>query len=125
MINPQESTIEFKKYLKKLLQVIENEASFFLLSSRIIDKKRIDDVMCCIEASWPEDYKKYIAKFDTKKIKSPLYYKQLILAVKNRFFFSTSYYSVNYRLALQAIHSLSTSIESDMRFIYSDQSGMF
>ena len=125
MINPQESTIEFKKYLKKLLQVIENEASFFLLSSRIIDKKRIDDVMCCIEASWPEDYKKYIAKFDTKKIKSPLYYKQLILAVKNRFFFSTSCYSVNYRLALQAIHSLSTSIESDMRFIYSDQSGMF
>ena len=125
MINPQESTIEFKKYLKKLLPVIENEASFFLLSSRIIDKKRIDDVMCCIEASWPEDYKKYIAKFDTKKIKSPLYYKQLILAVKNRFFFSTSCYSVNYRLALQAIHSLSTSIESDMRFIYSDQSGMF
>ena len=125
MISPQESTIDFKKYLKKLMQVIEQEASFTLINSKIIDKKRIDDVMCCIEASWPEDYKKYIAKFDTKKIKTPIYYKKLILALKNKFFFSSNCYSVDYKDALHAISSLLTSIESDMKFIYSDQSGMF
>lgn len=125
ILNPQECTIEFKKYLKKLLLVIEHEASFTFISTKIIDKKRIDDVMCCVEASWPEDYKKYIAKFDTKKIKSPLYYRQMILAIKNKFFFSTSCYSVNYKEATQAITSLMVAIENDMRFIYSDQSGMF
>lgn len=125
MINPQESTQEFKKYLKKLMQVIEMESGFNLIDSRIIDKKRIDDVMCCIEASWPEDYKKYITQFDAKKLKSPIYYKQLVWAIKNRFFFSTSCYSVKYKQATQAISSLLFSIESDMKFIYSDQSGMF
>ena len=124
-MNPQESTVEFKKYLKKLLQVIEREASFTLISSKIYDKKRIDDILCCIEASWPEDYKKYIAKFDTKKVKSTLFYNKLMLAVKNKFFFSTNCYSVNYNEAVSAITSLLVAIENDMRFIYSDQSGMF
>ena len=124
-MNPQESTLEFKKYLKKLFKMIENEATFTLISSRIYDKKRIDDVMCCIEASWPEDYKKYCSKFDTKKLRSPFYYKQLILAVKNKFLFSSSCYSVNYNSALEALSLLMKSIEADMRFIYSEDSGMF
>ena len=125
MMNPQESTINFKKYLKKLLAVIQGEASFVLFDTRIIDKKRIDDVMCCIEGSWPEDYIKYTDKFGIIKVKSSKYYEQLILAIRNRFFFSTSCYSVRYNDALQAIAMLMKSIDSDMGYIYSDQSGMF
>ena len=125
MINTQECTNDFKKYLKKLNLIIEMEAKLSLISSKLYDKKRIDDVMCCIEASWPEDYKKYIAKFDVKKLKTPTYYNQLIKAIKNKFLFSTDCYSVNYSKATEAISSLLISIESDMKFIYSDQSGMF
>ena len=48
-----------------------------------------------------------------------------MLAVKNKFLFSTTCYSVKQKEALEAIYFLSRSIESDMKFIYSDQSGMF
>ena len=124
-MKPQESTIEFKKYLKKMLAVIESNASFVLFNTRIVDKKRIDDVMCCIEASWPEDYKKYTEKYGVIQVKSSKYYKQLILAIRNRFFLSSSCYSVRYKDAQQAISMLLKSIDNDMNYIYSDQSGMF
>ena len=124
-MNPQESTINFKKYLKKLLAVIERDASFVLFDTRIVDKKRIDDVMCCIEASWPEDYKKYIKKFGDRDVKSSRCYEKIILAIRNRFFFSTSCYSVKYGDALQTISMLMKTIDADMGYIYSDKSGMF
>lgn len=124
-MNPKECTTDIKKYLKKLLAVIEYESSFKLISTRIVDKKRIDDVLCCVEASWPEDYKKYMSKYDTKKLTSPLYYNQLILAIKNKFLFSTSHYSVHYNHATSAITGLIAAIDRDMSFIYSDASGMF
>lgn len=125
MRNPQESTIDFKKYLKKLLSIIENEASLMLINIRIIDKKRVDDVMCCIESSWPEDYKKYAEKYGTMQVRSSKIYEKLILAIRNRFFLSTSCYSVRYKEALQAITILLKTIDSDMNYIYNDQSGMF
>lgn len=125
MINPQECTLEFKKYLRKLLKVIMNEASFSFGKSKIIDKNRIDDVLCCVEASWPEDYKKYITKVNSKKLKSPNIYKQLILAIKNRFLLSSSCYHVHNDNAINAINMLIKSIDSDMAYIYSDDSGMF
>ena len=125
MINITECTLDFKKYLKKLSSIIEMEPKFSFIESKLYDKKRIDDVMCCIEASWPEDYKNYLTKFDTKKLKSPFYYTQLICAIKNKFLFSTDCYLVNYKNSQKAISSLLISIEDDMKFIYSDQSGMF
>lgn len=125
MTSSLESTIEIKKYLNKLMQIIEKEAVFNLFKSKIFDKKRIDDIMCCVEASWPEDYKKYIANFDTRRIKSLIYYKKLMLAVKNRFLFSTNCYAIKQKDALDAIYMLSRAIDTDMKFIYSDQSGMF
>ena len=116
MNSPQECTLEFKKYLRKLLKVVMQEATFSLIKSKIIDKNRIDDVLCCVEASWPEDYKRYITKVNSKKLKSPIYYKQMVLAIKNKFLFSTSCYSVRYDNAVQAINMLIKSIDTDMAF---------
>ena len=125
MINPVESTLEVKKYLKKLLLVIENDAIFTMINSKIIDKKRIDDILCCVEASWPEDYKNYLAKKGTKKLKSPLYYKQLLMAIKNKFMFSTNNYSVKYKMAKSLISSLIVSIDNDIKHIYNEWKSMF
>ena len=119
-----ECTTEFKKYLKKLHQVIENESKFDFWGTRIIDKSRFDDVFCCIEANWPADYKKFLQYLDARKLRSPMCYTALVAATKNKFFFSSSYYAVKYTKAIQAISSLMLSIDDDMTFIYGEQSGM-
>ena len=125
MINPQEATIDLKKYLRKLLTIIEREAQFTLIKSKIFNKKRIDDALCCIDASWPEDYKSYITKYRSTRLNSPAIYKKLILAIKNKFFLSSDCYSVQYEDTIKAIKALMVSIDKDMNFIYSEESGMF
>lgn len=125
MLNPQDSTAELKKYLRKLLNIIENEASITLIKTKIIDKTKIDDILCCIEASFPEEYKAFIKKKGARKLKSNFYYNQLLASIKNKFLFSTSCYSVRYKEAAQIIGTLVVSLDSDMRFLFSDASGMF
>ena len=121
----EEYTQEFKKYLRKLLKVIMYEAFFSFGKSKIIDKNRIDDVLCCVEVSWPEDYKKYLTKVNSKRLKSPMHYNQMILAIKNKFLFSSSCYYVYYDKAVRAINMLIKSIDEDMCYIHSEDSGMF
>ena len=120
-----EEIIAFKKYLKKLKSILELNAKFSLIENKLYDKKVIDDILCCIEASWPEDYKKYVMKFGAKKVSSTNNYNQMILAIKNKFLFSTNVYSVDYSKALNSITSLMVSIEKDMQHINNIQSGMY
>ena len=40
MLNPQEASIELKKYLKKLATLIERDASFTFIKTKIVDKKK-------------------------------------------------------------------------------------
>lgn len=125
MLNPQESAIELKKFLKKLQRFLEREANFTLINTKIYDKKKLDDLLCCIEASFPEDYRKYIKKNGSKQLKSNTYYLQLLGAIKNRFWFSTNVYSVRFKEALPLVIGIYNTIDADLRFIFSDQSGMF
>lgn len=125
MINPQEKTVDFQKYLKKLRFIIEREAFFTFMDLKIVDKQKIDDVWCCLQASWPNELKDYVVKVGKKNVKSQVYYDQLYKAVKNKFFFSSTCYKVDVHNAISAITSLATSIERDMQFIYNEQSGMF
>ena len=64
------------------------------------------------------------ASFDSKKLKSPFYYKQALAMIKNKFFFSTDVYSVNYKEAILSLRMIMQTIDTDMVYIYSDQSGM-
>ena len=82
-----EETIELKKYLKKLIFVIEKETTFSFFNTVFIDTKRLDDILCCIEASWPEKYKAFKNKKSNSIIKSSIAYKKAILAIKNKFTF--------------------------------------
>ena len=125
MINPREKTVDFQKYLKKLRFIIEREALFTFMDLKIVDKQKIDDVWCCLQASWPNELKDYVVKVGKKNVKSQVYYDQLYKAVKNKFFFSSTCYKVDVHNAISAITSLATSIERDMQFIYNEQSGMF
>ena len=124
MVNPDEVILDLKKYFKKLYNLIDNEANFTLLTVKIVDKKKIDDILCCIEVSWPKEYKLYLEKFGIMKLKSNKYYLQLSEAIKNKFWFSTDVYSVQYDSALRLIRAILDVIDSDIRFVYSDQSGL-
>ena len=125
-MNNQEEVLEVQKYLKKLESIIKMDCTFNFADLRLYDKKRIDDVICCIEGSWPDEYKKYIAKKGSTKLKTPKLYKLLFDAVKNRFLFSTSCYSVKYNIALTSIIQLQDSFVQDLNFIMKEeQQGMY
>lgn len=125
MLNPQETSIELKKYLKKLMFLIEREAIFTFIKTKIVDKKKIDDILCCIEATFPEEYRAFIKKSGTRGLKSYSLYLKIMEAIKNKFLFSTSVYRVKHGEAMSLIASMMKTIDSDINFIYSDQSGMF
>ena len=125
MLNPQEASIELKKYLKKLATLIERDASFTFIKTKIVDKKKVDDILCCIEASLPDEYKTFVKKSGAKSLKSNFLYVQILGAVKNKFLFSTSVYKVKHGEALSLIASMIKALDSDINFVYSDQSGMF
>lgn len=125
MLNPQEQYITLRNFLKKLLKVIREEASFTLINTKIVDKNRVDDVLCCIEGSIPKDYIAYTNRQGARSLKSQKLYEQLLEAIKNRFLFSTSWYAVKYKEAEQIINSLIVAYDNDIRFIYSNDSNMF
>lgn len=120
MPNSEETTLELKKYLKKLSNLIAYEAQFSWFGVKIFDKKKVDDVICCIEASWPQDYKRYLEKKGRAKIKSNQYYSQLLVSIKNKFYFSTNVYAVKYQKAQRLIQDILNTIDSDLVLIRND-----
>lgn len=117
MLNAAEAGLEIKKYLKKLNYMINNEGIFTLINVRIMDKKKIDDLLCCIEASWPEEYKSYIQQNIGRKLQSQLSYEKLLLAIKNKFLFSTDVYAVRFKDAPNAIATMASTIDADINFV--------
>ncbi len=121
MLNPQEEVIDLKKYLKKLQYIIEYDAKFTLISTKIVDKKKIDDILCCIESAFPTDYKKFVKEKGPYKLNSSKSYLHLYEAVKNKFLFSTDVYSVRFSDAIEAISGIHNNIENDLKLILSGE----
>ena len=60
MINPQESAQEIKSYLYKLSSVIERKSALPFSKVKHIEKVLLDDILCCIEASFSSEYKRFV-----------------------------------------------------------------
>lgn len=116
MNNCEEQIIALKKYLKKLLYIIENDAILTFMDKKIVNKKRIDDIICCIEASFPEIYKEQIFK-KSNKMKSYICYQKLLKALNNKLTRGSSMYLVYYNDARQCISSFIALINSDIQEI--------
>ena len=123
MYDLDEKIITLRKYLKKLLQIINNDAVFTLINTKLINKNKVDDILCCIEGSFPEFYKDFV-KTGTKQLKSYNHYKNLLFAIRNHFWLNTSLYSVHYKEAEQCIAAVLSSLESDIRYVYNNESGL-
>lgn len=118
MLTVDESIIELKKHLKKLSNIITNNASFTFFKLKIVDKNRIDDVLCCIEASFPDEYKKLLRQKKSSGLKSIALYHSLKASIQRRFIFSSESYSVKYKDALSIIAGFTVILEQDIRFLY-------
>ena len=101
-------------YLHKLQRIINTEADFIFLKRRIIKKRKIDDVLVCILASFPKEYKLLIDVKSAVKLRSITYYKLLMQAIKNKFILSEEYYLVYSDKAIFAINQMIKTIEGDI-----------
>lgn len=120
----EQKIIELKKYLHKLYNFIEREALFSFISTKLFDKKKVDDLICCIDASFPEEYKNYIR--ETKKsLRTTKSYRELLNAIQNKFLFNTNMYLVHYQEALAKIVELQQVIDSDIKLINNQQADTY
>lgn len=125
MYNIEELTAETKKYLKKLKNMIEIEPTFFITKTKLIKKTRIDDVLCCIEASFPDAYKSYIKNRGGRSMKSYSCYLNLNTALKNKIFLFGDSYSINDKEAMTLIITMTKSIDNDLKLILNNETHMF
>ena len=125
MLNHEEIIVTLQGYIKKLSNVISSDSTAFF-GKKNINKQRIDDILCCIEGSFPEEYRKYVKQHGGRgRVRSFNQMQQLNLAIKNKCFWNSNVYSVNVDEALKILKTLQSSVSSDIRFIFSSESGMF
>lgn len=113
--NLSETMSEIKKHLRKLASVVENEATFTFIDVKIHNKARIDDVLCCVEANFPAEYKTLVRLSSHKDYKSVAIYHSLKRYIQRKFFFSSSKYLIQYGEAVSCINSFSKVLEHDLK----------
>lgn len=125
MYNIEELTAETKKYLEKLKKIVEMEPEFFITKTKLVSQTRVDDVMCCIEASFPVAYRNYINDRGGRSMKSYSSYLSLYSAMKKKFFLAPSSYSVNQKEVVALITMIIKTIDKDLKLILENQTHMF
>lgn len=112
-----EDLTEFKKYLKKLQRIVNNDAEFNFFGSHFIKKNKIDDVWCCVLASLPEIYKKNMKTDLGKKLSSVIAYNHLFDALKRKCSFSAQMYSSKAEEVNKSIDTILATIERDVNYL--------
>ena len=119
----EQEVAAFRKYLLKLRNLISRDNLFAYGDNKIVDKKKVDDLLCCIEASFPVDIIKKEKTTVQKLLRSKGAYKELLNAIKNRFLFSNSVYLVHYSDAIARMDALMKAINQDLDYIYNQDIG--
>ena len=73
--------IALKDYYKKLQRIINFEGEFTFFDYKLVKKSKIDDILCCILATLPADYKSLMNQKLGVKLNSITYYKLLFDAI--------------------------------------------
>ncbi len=106
------------KYLNKLVNTIETQASFSLGNKKMVNKTRIDDILCCIDVNFPSILKRFQQEYGRDgHVKSFTLYEQLIANIKIKPLFGKDSYMVNYDKVVNIIPMLKQSIENDIHYI--------
>ena len=104
-------------YFRKLQRILQNESDFTFCGYKLVKKDKIDDVLCCILATFPERYKKLINDKKARTLSSILAYNLLFNAAKQRFAFNSNVYLVHYENVKKYIDTIIRNIERDIDFI--------
>lgn len=117
-MDEQKTTLNVKKYLKKLLKIIKENATFIFMGKHIVSKSEINDIICCIEGCMPEifDERKRIGSA-VSKMKSIKALEELSIVVKNKALLSSSSYSVDVARAEKLATVVVAYIDKDLQLL--------
>ena len=125
MFNEDEVLEKINNYLKKLTSIINNDAKFSIFGIKFIKKKRIDDLLCCIEATLPKEYKDAIRKLGAQNFAGYTCYTELLNSFrKNKSLFADNY-MIRHNIVLRQISVLKTSIRRDFKKVTQDNTNKF
>lgn len=117
-------TLDAKRYLEKIkLILVKPKLAFF--DKRYLKKLEIEDLICCLEASFPEIFKKAIKDHKQSSLKSVRLYRNLTLALKlkkSKFF--ADCYVVSFKECYSLTEGLIKTIDSDIKKIVEDSTDM-
>ena len=109
--------LELKNYFKKLQKIITVDAEFNFFGNSFFKRNKIDDILCCIIATLPSEYKKNMRTDLGKKLSSVIAYNALFDAIKKKCPFSSDKYMVDSKKAYQLINTIINTIERDISYI--------
>lgn len=105
-------------YINKLIKTIETQASFSFGNKRIVNKTRIDDILCCIDVNFPKILKAFQKEYDAdKNVRSFSIYQSLINNIKITPFWNKDSYMVNYKQVLDIVEVLKQAFVADVNYI--------
>ena len=108
---------EIKEYLSKL-QMVLKRADFNLFGYSFVKRNRVDDLMCCIMAVLPKQFKAILTyKTEMHKFVSTLNFSMLKKEMMRPFFFSKDLYIYELNKVLIYIQNITRSIEKDIEKI--------
>lgn len=111
MYNPDEIVSKLSKYITKLNKTICNNADFSWFKKKYINKKRVDDILCCIEASLPEEY-----RGDKKRrYRGMVVYKQITSFIRVQSRLNKDWYAIDYTQVSACFDLFLKSVKSDIK----------
>lgn len=113
----EDALIELKNYFKKLQKIIAKEADFKFFGKSFLKKNKVDDILCCIIATLPSEYKKNMRVASGRKLSSVIAYNALFGAIKKKCPFSSDKYMVDSKKANQLISTIINTIGRDISYI--------
>ena len=79
-------------YFEKLQKIIIHYSDLSFGNKKFIKKNKIDDILCCIIAKLPDEYK----KTNIDRYKSVKIFKNLYSQLRQPFFLMPNHYMINY-----------------------------
>jgi hypothetical protein len=105
-------------YLKKIQMIISNNSSFSIFGFKFVKKKSIDDIFCCIEGTFPNEYRNAINRLDKKKLKGYSIYLELLSSFKKYKSMSSNHYMIKYDEILTQVSLLKKRMATDFKIVF-------
>ena len=120
MLNIEQELENLNSYIQKLRKIVSFDCSFTFGNTKIVNKSRIDDVICCIQASYPKDYKEYVKRNGTKSLETYLFFQKMLSVATNKWFLSSNFYAINYAELETSIQIFMNTAKKEIRKIEKD-----